>query len=362
MHLRNNDLHFESVMFRLILFINIVFTTNALANTPSTLALLEELRSKIETAQLGQVTGVKISNIHTGKTYLEAYAPNIDDDQSHDIRSATKGVTALIIGTLVDSKKLSVSQSVGEFFTDKNWPDTINQLTINQLLTMRSGLACNDWVNASVGHEDKMYQTENWLSFWSKIPKAYEPGQHFSYCTGNVIALGALISHVAKVPLPEYAKQVIFNKLSIKTARWQLTPSGLADSGGHLKLTLSDFHKIGILVANKGVWHGNRLVSAEWIAKMTQPHTSIYERPEKYGYLWWRYTYSEREDSIEVIYAHGNGGNFTFIIDSLDLVVTFTGKAYGTAQQFIPFRFLLNKIIPQFKHTHLNKDQYSKAG
>ena len=135
------------------------------------------------------------------------------------------------------------------------------------------------------------------------------------------------------------------SKLSIKTARWQLTPSGLADSGGHLKLTLSDFHKIGILVANKGVWHGNRLVSAEWIAKMTQPHTSIYERPEKYGYLWWRYTYSEREDSIEVIYAHGNGGNFTFIIDSLDLVVTFTGRnmchGFELAQEILTFTFLL---------------------
>ncbi len=111
------------------------------------------------------------------------------------------------------------------------------------------------------------------------------------------------------------------------------------------------------MVANKGKWNGQQLVSAQWIENMTNTHTSIYERQEEYGYLWWRYRHNGQQGPIEIIYAHGNGGNFTFIVESLDLVVTFTGKAYGTPEQFVPFRFLLKRIIPQFEELYSSNEQ-----
>lgn len=136
--------------------------------------------------------------------------------------------------------------------------------------------------------------------------------------------------------------------MNIHSAAWQLTPSGSADTGGHLHLTLDDFHKIGMLVAKNGVWKHKMLVSKRWISNMTRSHTNIYERPEQYGYLWWIYTHKLQNSQIDIIYAHGNGGNFSFIVKQLDLVVTFTGKAFGSKAQFIPFRFLIDEIIVHY--------------
>jgi hypothetical protein len=49
---------------------------------------------------------------------------------------------------------------------------------------------------------------------------------------------------------------------------------------------------------------------------------------------------------VECYFASGNGGNFTFAIPSLDLVVTFTGSNYNSTDSDLPFAILANRILP----------------
>lgn len=49
--------------------------------------------------------------------------------------------------------------------------------------------------------------------------------------------------------------------------------------------TLRDMARVGLLMLNGGVWSGQRLVSAEWIYKMTHP--SFEDANTAYGYLTW---------------------------------------------------------------------------
>ena len=65
-----------------------------------------------------------------------------------------------------------------------------------------------------------------------------------------------------------------------------------------------------------------------------------------YGLLWWKRTFPGPAGPVECYFASGNGGNFTFVIPSLDLVVAFTGSNYNSTDSDLPFAILANRILP----------------
>lgn len=286
-----------------------------------------------------------------GELMFEAYAPGNSAEKRHDIRSATKSITALLIGELIEdgalkSVETKLSKILPDEFAHLSKDDARRDIRVEDALTMRTGLACNDWAPASVGHEDKMYKTDDWAAFLLSKPMAYERGKHFSYCTGGVVLLGRVIEKLSGKTVPEYANERLFAPLGIEGAKWETTPTGHTDTGGHLRLTLRELFRLGELVHNRGSWNGQQIVAAKWLAAATSEQTRIYERRERYGYLWWRDGGTVKGLDVSLLYAHGNGGNFIFIVPELKLVAAFTGKNYGKPTQFIPNRLVAQKIVP----------------
>lgn len=311
--------------------------------------VMSEIASGLASGEFKGITGGMVSI--GGDVKFEAYAPGNRPDKRHDIRSATKSITALLVGELIEDGSLkSVKQKLSELLPDefshmkKN--DPRRDITVEDALTMRTGLACNDWAPASVGHEDKMYQTKDWAAFLLSKPMAYERGEHFSYCTGGVVLLGRVIEKLSGKSVPDFANERLFSPIGIEGARWDDTPGGHTDTGGHLRLKLKDLHTLGLLVHAEGTWQGEQLIDASWLRRTLKEQTRIYERRERYGYLWWRDGGTVKGKDVSLIYAHGNGGNFIFIVPELDLVAAFTGKNYGKREQFIPNQLVAQRIVP----------------
>ncbi len=302
--------------------------------------------------QEGEHKGITGGMVSIGaQTVFEAYASGYNAERKHDIRSATKSITALLVGDLVADGKLKsvktrLSKLLPDEFAHMEKKDPRRDITIEDALTMRTGLACHDWVPASLGHEDKMYKTRDWAAFLLSQPMAYERGEHFSYCTGGVVLLGRVIEKLSGKPVPEFAEERLFGPLGISGARWEKTPKGHTDTGGHLRLTLRDLHTLGLLVQAGGVWNGEQIIDPKWLREATSEQTSVYERRERYGYLWWRDGGEVKGKDVTLLYAHGNGGNFIFIVPELELVAAFTGKNYGKNTQFIPNQLVARRMIP----------------
>ena len=307
------------------------------------------LAREIENGEHEGVTGGLVTV--QGKLVFEAYGSGSRAGKTQDIRSATKSITALLVGALIDQGKVSsvrtkLSDILEAEFSGLPKNDPRRDILIEDLLTMRGGLACNDWAPSSLGHEDKMYKTDDWFDFWVSSPQAYEIGEHFSYCTGGVVALGRVIERLSGKPVPDFANEVLFQPLGIKNPKWDETPRGHTDTGGHLRLSLRGLHKIGQLVAGDGAWEGRQLFSKRWIETMTKVHTPIPERRQKYGYLWWYDEGSVGGVDITLHYAHGNGGNFIFIVPELGVVAAFTGTNYGKPSQFTALQIFASRIVP----------------
>jgi len=282
-----------------------------------------------------------------GTLLVEDYAQGVSIDDTHDLRSATKSVTAILIGELIEDGLISsVDQPVTDLiprrFSPFDTSDLKRQITVKDLLTMRSGMACDDWVPASLGQEDKMYETPDWVAFFLSQPRAHERGEHFSYCTGGVVLLGELLTELSGMTVSEFANERLFGPLGILSAQWADTPTGGTDTGGHLEMTAADFHTLGVTLLD-----GNPdIISPDWFDAMVGYQTDVYERRSTYGYLWWRDRVDVDGRTLDYHYAHGNGGNFIFAVPDLGLVASFTGTNFGSRLQFQPVSILRDRIIP----------------
>ena len=305
-----------------------------------------------ERLERGDYRGIQGAMVSVGgERVLEAYSRGNDVNTRHDIRSATKSITALLVGELVEDGSLRrvrtpIADLIPDSFADLPDDDPRRDITVEDALTMRTGLACDDWAPASVGHEDKMYRTDDWAEFLLSQPFAHERGEHFSYCTGGVVLLGRVIETLAGQSVPDFAEERLFAPLGIEGARWDETPKGHTDTGGHLRLRLQDLHAIGMLVAQQGRWDGQAIVARDWIETATRAHTNIPNRRERYGYLWWFDQGEVKGQAVSLQFAHGNGGNFIFIVPELELVAAFNGRNYGKPEQFIPMQILTQEIVP----------------
>jgi CubicO group peptidase (beta-lactamase class C family) len=285
-----------------------------------------------------------------GRLVFEQYWNGYDQAAQQDLRSATKSITSLLVGIAIDQQLIrGAGEPLRSFLAPvypADLPSFARNITLEHLLTMRSGLACNDRDASSPGQEDKMYRERDWVRFFLELPSLGPPGEAAFYCTGGVVTLGRVIAEAGRRPVPVFAEEFLFAPLGIQGARWAtFDDRRQTDTGGHLALRPRDMMRIGQLVLQRGRWGDRQLVSREWIDQSTSEHTQL-DGGKSYGYLWWRTRFPHRGSQVSAVFAGGNGGQYIFVIPELELVAVFTGGNYNAKKAQRPFRLLERYVLP----------------
>ena len=283
-----------------------------------------------------------------GKLVAEGYFNGFGRDSLHDLRSTGKSFTSALAGIAVDQGLFGVddpiSQHIPQFDRHDNMSARKQAIQVYHLLNMNSGLECNDWDSSSRGNEVRMYDKQDWVGFILDLPMAFDPGQATQYCTGGVVVLGNIISRESGMALDAYANSYLFGPLAIRDAQWRRSPDGAATGGGGLRLRPRDAAKLGQLYLDGGTWNGTRVVPAAWV-DVSQQRLYTLGR-DRYGYLWWKRSFSRPSGNVDSFFTSGNGGNYIFVIPSLDLVVVFTGSNYDSSLGDQPFTILSDRVLP----------------
>lgn len=292
--------------------------------------------------------------VKDGHLVIEEYFNGQEAAKPHDMRSVSKSIRSLLLGIAIDKGYIDsiddpIANYLGPLQAEKNLDPRKKDITIRHLITMSAGWDCNDWDQSSKGQEDRVYRKSNWLQYTLDLPMINDPGTVSNYCSMGVILMTEIISQATGMSIDVFAQKYLFNPLGISNVQWNHTNNKpVIDSGKRLYMTSRDLAKIGLLVLQNGQWNGQEIVSQEWIEASTSPKTKITNLD--YGFLWWQIPFQHAGITYKSIVATGNGGQYIMIIPELNLVAAFTGSAYNSEEDKLPFAIMNNVFIPTFSY------------
>lgn len=179
-----------------------------------------------------------------GQVVYEGYFNGADAQTLHDVRSASKSVTALLVGAAIGDGRLpGVRAKVYDYFpafvAHHDVDPRLRGTTVEDLLAMSTLWECDDENPFSAGHEERMYVGERWLDFalalpvkgfapWMARPEDSPHGRAFAYCTANSFVLGAVLERATGQPLADYAAHALERPLGITHSQWNRSPRASA--------------------------------------------------------------------------------------------------------------------------------------
>jgi CubicO group peptidase (beta-lactamase class C family) len=301
-------------------------------------APLARLAEGYERGEFPKTTSVLV--IYQGKLIFERYFGDGGVDVLNNTRSATKSITALAVGQAigehaiasVDAPAFSYLADMAPFANDSALKQAI---TVEDLLTMSSALACDDNVDASTGNEDRMHEQTDWTRWAVDLPTTPNYRRDaagrgpFAYCTTGAVLLGQIVQRATRTPVDRFVESRLFAPLGISKWEWSHSPKGEVMTGGGLLLRSRDLAKLAWMLVDDGRWNGRPIVSPDWIRAAMTAHRQA--NPQQgYGYLFWQRVYATPCGARTGWYMAGNGGNAIVVLKELDAAVVVTRENYNT--------------------------------
>lgn len=270
--------------------------------------------------------------LRDGRVVGERYYNGETADTLHDVRSAGKSVTSLLVGIATDQGKIHAADDTVSAYWPESRGSAIGDVAIRNVLTMRSGLAAFDVDPASPGNEDKLDVAPDPLAFLLAVPRADPPGSRYRYNSLTAYTAGVVVAKATGQTMADFARTSLFAPLGIRRWRWDADSAGYTKGQGNLSLTARDFAAIGEMVRGEGRYRGRRIVSARWIREALAPKVGISDSDpyaDGYGYFWYSKVLQIDGKPVAVSFASGNGGNKIYVIPTRHMVVAVTSSAYG---------------------------------
>ena len=330
---------------------------------------LESLMDRLAETEGHEVHSLLI--VRNGRLVFEEYFPGdkfnlaqytgesgFDRDDSHNLCSATKSFTSALVGIAIDLGLISsVEEKVFNFFpehADLMAGDPLKAgLTIEDLLTMRSGIA---WDDETYPYDDprndlhQMFNTNHPIRYILSKDILVTPGTVFQYSNCNTNLLGEIVRRTAKERLDEFSGEYLFSKIGVADFQWQMVTSNMVFASGDLRLRPRDMAKFGLLFLNGGSWNGTQVISAEWVELSTREHVSfdagsIDMWEDGYAYQWWLWD-SIFGVRVQAYMAQGWGGQWIVVWPEMNMVIVSTGGNYYS-DPLVPIQaMLVDYILP----------------
>jgi CubicO group peptidase (beta-lactamase class C family) len=223
-------------------------------------------------------------------------------DTRFGIASGAKGLTALVVVSLIEQGVLDLSTTARSLLGD-DLPLIDDRVTVEQLLAHRSGIG--DYIDEddeSLDVDDyllpvpmqELADAEQYLAVLDGFPAKFAPGERFSYCNSGYVVLALLAERASGVPYHDLVRTRVCE------------PAGMVDTEFLRSDELPDRTAIGYVPAGDGRWRTNvfhlpvrgvgdggayttvadmsafwralfagKIVSARWVAEMVRPREDV---------------------------------------------------------------------------------------
>lgn len=255
-----------------------------------------------------------------GEVLAEGWWAPYGPDEVHLLYSLSKSFTSTAAGFAVAEGLMSLDDPVISFF-----PELDAEVTHPWLRSLR----VRDLAAMATGHQldtlEEAFRTNpvDLVRGMLSITPQAEPGTLFAYNNTATYTLGAIVQQLTGGRLTDYLRPRLFEPLGIEQTYWDTygTTREIGFSGLHL--TTESIARFGQLYLQDGVWDGEQLLPAGWVAEATREHTPNPDEPnpdwqQGYGFQFWRSRHGYRGD--------GAYGQFCLVWPEQDAVVVTTAQ------------------------------------
>jgi CubicO group peptidase (beta-lactamase class C family) len=292
--------------------------------------------------------------VRHGYLVYEHYWHGVTASDGDNTYSVTKSVVSALVGIALGEGKLTgLDQTVGELLArhlPKDADPRLARVTLQQLLTMTSGLAGDD---PSLGGDPRVSERQgasrDWVRHILGRRLATNPGTSFAYSSATSQLLSAIVADATGQSTLAFARARLFEPLGSASAKapepavvahpsqatlkayerapvaWPTDPQGYQLGFSGLKLPSRDLAKFGYLYLNGGRWETTQVIPADYVAASTRPHSTPPPNGngESYGYQWWVSGQAGHPSFLAI----GKGGQLVQVVPDLDLVMVITSDA-----------------------------------
>ena len=313
------------------------------------LAYVRRLAEPTESVKFGNTDSLLIA--HQGSLILEAYFRRGRANYPHYQMSITKSYTAYAIGRAIQLGHLTMedlNRPAVSFLSDidsSQLAEGAGEITLDQAMRMSSGILLPQKRLPDILSQPELLigqgQAQAYLHFTRPLPPAPKP---FKYQASDPVLTMQVLEAVVPGSAEQFIRNHLLKPLGISNYNWQEDLSGYPKSAAGSSIRSRDMLKFGLLTLNQGRWNGKQLLPQAFVKKATSPLVQTNEE-NFYGYFWWHQTREIQDQTYPVIQGRGAGGQFIFVVPSIDLVVVATAHNQGMGKML---KELPENLIPAF--------------
>ena len=274
--------------------------------------------------------------VHRGQIIHERYAPGVNVTTKTRTWSTAKSIAVTLIGMLVDQGRMALDEPLGfEWLPRAASPQTDprNAITLRNVLNMSSGLY-------TVDNRGLEYATGSGLAYWAGASSVNgarnrglirQPGTFWDYENYDTI----LAVYAMKLALGdeqtylEYPRHALLDRIGMRNTLLSTDRFGDFILSSQVYTTARDLARFGLLYLQNGMWHGERLLSEQWIQFVRTPAPSTAQSGNFYGGQWWLVPDGRTDVPHDAYSTAGNRGQYVIVVPSHDVVIVRRGLDYG---------------------------------
>jgi CubicO group peptidase (beta-lactamase class C family) len=262
--------------------------------------------------------------VKDGALIAERYGDGFGPDTPLLGWSMTKSVADAMVGRLVADGTLDLEADS----LRPEWTDRRADITLEQLLTMSSGLAFDEIYELDTDATEMLFTPGDTGSRAASQPLIHEPGTVWSYSSGTSNIMCDVAQEAADAG-PQLASELVFRPLGMSSAVMEPDLGGGLICSTYMYATARDWARFGQWFLQDGEWEGEQLLPEGWVEDSTRA-IELDTEGTPYGRHWWL---NEGPDGAlrmptipaDAFWASGNEGQQVVVVPSEQLVVVRLG-------------------------------------
>lgn len=205
----------------------------------------------------------------------------ISTDTQYPIASASKWLVAAVVMTLVDEGKVSLDKPVSTWLPQIEGAG--GALTLRQLLSQTAGVAGGLSELYEMKQDYRMTLAASTAEVLAR-PQTSKPGREFKYGAPGFQVAGAVVESVTGKRWEDVFQERIARPLGMQRTYWTFLKMGASPpppaetsnptlQGGAVS-TADDYMRFLRMIAQKGMYEGRQILSANSVAEMLHDQTS----------------------------------------------------------------------------------------